>query len=167
MNKDLVVRKAIGADLPEILDIYEKAREFMKLSGNETQWGDNYPGKDLLEGDIAAGNLYVIVKGAAGSGNPICGVFVLVIGDDPTYQEIIGGWHKDELYGTIHRIAGDGKTGGVFAACIEFCSQQCDYLRIDTHENNKVMQHMVEKHGFSYCGIIHVEDGSERLAYDR
>lgn len=244
-SKNLAVRKAIGVDLPEILAIYERAREFMKFSGNETQWGDNYPGKDLLEGDIASGNLYVIVSGASSgdygsaSGNAfceasgelaganeaegemygndvldvdytgivdggdceatvdagcdcrvapdgcgeadttagfegaqgidfeVCGVFALVIGDDPTYQEIQGSWHKNEPYGTIHRIAGDGKTGGVFAACIEFCCEQCDYLRIDTHENNKVMQHMVEKHGFSYCGIIYVEDGSERLAYDR
>jgi hypothetical protein len=28
------------------------------------------------------------------------------------------------------------------------------------------MQHVVEKCGFSYCGIIYVEDGSPRRAYD-
>lgn len=38
-------------------------------------------------------------------------------------------------------------------------------LRIDTHEENKVMRHLIEKSGFAECGIIRVEDGSPRIAY--
>lgn len=38
-------------------------------------------------------------------------------------------------------------------------------LRADTHRNNRTMRHLLEKSGFRYCGIIHVADGSERLAY--
>ena len=29
------------------------------------------------------------------------------------------------------------------------------------------MQYLIEKCGFSYCGVIHVDDGSPRLAYER
>ena len=29
------------------------------------------------------------------------------------------------------------------------------------------MQYLIEKCGFSYCGVIHVDDGSSRLAYER
>ena len=29
------------------------------------------------------------------------------------------------------------------------------------------MQHLIEKNGFVPCGIIHLEDGSPRLAYER
>lgn len=40
-------------------------------------------------------------------------------------------------------------------------------MRIDTHENNKVMQHLIKKNGFQECGIIYVEDGSPRIAYEK
>ena len=29
------------------------------------------------------------------------------------------------------------------------------------------MQHLLEKHGFSYCGIIYLANGDPRLAYQR
>ena len=41
------------------------------------------------------------------------------------------------------------------------------HLRIDTHEKNLVMQNLVKKTGFSYCGIIYVDDGTKRLAYEK
>lgn len=31
----------------------------------------------------------------------------------------------------------------------------------------KIMQHNIVKHGFSYCGIIHLASGDERLAYQK
>ena len=33
------------------------------------------------------------------------------------------------------------------------------------YNENLTMQHIVAKAGFSYCGIIHLEDGDPRLAY--
>lgn len=44
---------------------------------------------------------------------------------------------------------------------------QIDSIRIDTHRDNKPMQHLLNKNGFRYCGIIYLEDGDERLAYQR
>ena len=29
------------------------------------------------------------------------------------------------------------------------------------------MQHMLEKNGFRYCGVIYTDDGSERMAYQK
>ena len=40
-------------------------------------------------------------------------------------------------------------------------------IRIDTHKDNSIMQHNILKHGFSYCGIIYLLSGDERLAYQR
>ena len=42
-----------------------------------------------------------------------------------------------------------------------------DNIRIDTHKDNKIMQGLLERHGFSYCGIIYLLNGAPRLAYQR
>ena len=76
-----------------------------------------------------------------------------------------GQWGSEEPYGTIHRIASDG-SGGVFAACLSWCRGQIGHLRIDTHRDNHVMQHIVEKHGFQRRGIIYIADGTPRIAYE-
>jgi len=148
-------------DFDAILKIYARARRFMAENGNPTQWGSTYPEPDLLREDMEGKHLFVVVDG-----EQVRGVFSFLIGPDPTYAVIEdGAWHSDALYGTIHRIAGDG-TGGVFRACLEDCKKKCAYLRIDTHENNHVMQHVVTKAGFRRCGIIYTHNGSPRIAYD-
>ena len=38
-----MIRKATPADRPEILEIYSRARQFMRETGNPSQWGDTYP----------------------------------------------------------------------------------------------------------------------------
>ena len=154
------IRLAVEADLDRILEIYEIARQFMRENGNPTQWNNGYPQHDLLRKDIEWNRLYVVEEG-----EEIKGVFVFFIGADPTYAYIEGGWRSETPYGVIHRIAGVG--GGIFPAALEFCSGQISHMRIDTHENNKPMQHVVEKAGFSRRGIIYVEDGTPRIAYDR
>ena len=156
------VRKAEPADLPVIEKIYAYARGFMASTGNPNQWGTTHPPVDQLLEDIRQGRLYA-VWGEDG----IHGVFYFWIGNDPTYDKIYdGAWHRNDPYGTIHRIAGDG-SGGILSAAVEFCAQQIDYLRIDTHHDNRVMQKAVEKLNFRACGIIYVEDGTPRIAYDR
>ena len=52
-------------------------------------------------------------------------------------------------------------------AVITWCLEHCESLRADTHADNKAMQHLLEKNGFTRCGIIRVEDGTPRIAYQR
>ena len=158
---NLAVRKANREDLTRIGEIYAYARAFMAAHGNPNQWGTSHPPMTQLERDIEMGDLYVIVNGSG-----IHGVFYFFIGDDPTYACIDDGqWHGSRPYGTIHRIASDG-TGGILAAAVSFGKGKIDYLRIDTHEDNKVMQAAVAKQGFQRCGVIYQPDGSPRIAYD-
>lgn len=163
-NCNLHIRPASLADMPKIQDIYTYAREFQKQTGNPNQWKNGYPQREVLEADIAAGNLYVCM-----AEENIVGVFAFILGEDPTYGRIWDGeWPNDRPYGTIHRIASDGSVRGVAAFCFEWAYERCGQnLRIDTHEDNTVMQHIVLKNGFSYCGKILTEDGSERLAYQK
>ncbi len=156
------IRKARPEDLTRIMEIYACARAFMARTGNPNQWGTTNPPQAQLEQDIKEGNLYAVCDEAR-----VCGVFFFAVGEDPTYQTIYyGDWHSGEQYGTIHRIASDG-SGGILKACVDYCWQLCPYLRIDTHEDNRVMQKAVSKLGFRRCGIIYIADGTSRIAYDR
>ena len=155
------VRPAQKPDLERIQEIYAYARAFMAKTGSPNQWGKNHPPAAQLKQDIENGSLFVITDGEI-----IHGVFFFRIGDDPTYHKIDGGaWRSNSPYGTIHRIAGDG-SGGILRTAVEFGRKQIDHLRIDTHEDNLVMQYAVTKLGFQYRGVIETDDGSPRIAYD-
>jgi len=158
------IRKSTMADLPEILDIYQAARELMKKNGNPTQWGDKNPSDEKILGDIALGNSYIIEENG-----DVCGIFAFIIGKEPTYAEIRDGeWINDtEKYGTIHRLAANGKAHGIFDACLSFCESQIPNIRVDTHENNAAMLHLISSHGFQRCGIIRVDDGTPRIAFQK
>lgn len=160
---NLIIRNADLSDLKEIMDIYEYAREFMRQTGNKNQWRNKFPPESLIREDIEKKQLYIIEKLGF-----ICGVFVFIIGNDPTYSTIENGtWLSDKEYGTIHRIAGNGKVKRIFDEIITFCESKINHLRIDTHKDNKIMQHLIEKNGFHKCGIIYVADGTPRLAYEK
>ena len=155
------IRKAASQDLPRIREIYEMARQFMRKNGNHSQWGKGDEPEALIEEDIRQGNLYVLEEAG------IHAVFAFIIGEDPTYLEIEeGSWKSEEPYAAVHRVAGDGTVQGVLGHVMDYCSAQVPHLRIDTHKDNKVMQHVLEKYGFVSCGIVHVPDGSPRIAYE-
>lgn len=161
MKPTLTVRKAALSDLPRLLEIYAHARRFMAENGNPTQWKNEYPWADMLVENIRKGNQYALLDNSR-----VCGSFVFLIGPDPTYEYIEDGvWRSDAQYGTIHRLASDG-TGGIFAATLRFCRGLCPHIRVDTHRDNHPMRHLAEKHGFHRCGIIYVEDGTPRIAFD-
>lgn len=157
------IRKTTLDDLNIVMNFYDNARKFMYSQGNTTQWNKNYPSINLIKADILNGNSYVCFDD-----NEIYAVFTFIIGDDPTYNTIYhGDWLNNNTYGTIHRICVNKKGCGIGKFCIDYCFNKCHNLRIDTHKNNKAMQSLINKCGFIYCGIIHVSDGSERLAYQK
>lgn len=159
----MLIRKAISEDMDEILRVYAAARRYMAENGNPTQWGSTNPPRETLEADIVKGDLYVGVD----VDGRVTMAFALIFGDDPTYEVIEGKWLNDKPYATIHRIGSDGRVHGAFAACVEYAAARCKNLRVDTHRDNATMQHLITKHGFSYCGIIYIADGTPRLAYQR
>lgn len=158
-----MIRTAELPDLEQIEALYANARLFMHVSGNPHQWVNGYPQREMLVEDIHRHELYVMVDETH-----IYGVFMLHYGEDPTYQVIEnGGWHSQGDYATIHRIAGEIGHKGILHEAVQFASSRYSYLRIDTHADNLKMQGAVRREGFDYCGVIHLENGDPRLAYDR
>ena len=158
-----MIRKALENDLLEIKSIVAKARELMKASGNINQWVDGYPSIDVLLSDIRSGNAYLLFQE-----DKAIAYFAMIDGPDPTYNFIAeGNWLNNDSYGVLHRIASNGEAKGVFKEILIYASEHYSNIRIDTHHDNKIMQRLLEKNGFVYCGIIFLTNGSPRLAYQR
>lgn len=166
MNLDFAIRQARETDLPEILTIYAAAREQMRAAGNETQWGSTYPPEETVREDLAAGHLYVLETKSTEPDTSIQAVFCFFTGDEPLYHDPDARWTKEEPYGVVHRIASKGTVKGAGAACLRWAVEQAGYLRIDTHKDNKAMQHVLRKLGFQECGSVKAHDGTPRLAFD-
>ena len=157
-----MIEQATLSQLPQIMEVYAKARAFMAQNGNPLQWGQNYPPEEMIRQDILDGKCYVNLKG-----EEIAAVFYFAVEEDPTYRVIDGAWLNDEPYGVIHRIAVAQNGKGAAGECFRFAMAQCKNLRIDTHEDNLPMQRCLAKHGFARCGIIYLEDGDPRIAYQK
>lgn len=156
------VRTAQKTDINTIMEIYENAKQIMIADGNPTQWNSSYPSRELIEEDVKKQQSYVLVEQGE-----VVGVFAFIIGEEPTYQYIEDGeWILDTKYGTIHRLASGSKVGGIAKTCFDFCKEAISHLRIDTHPDNKIMQRCISANGFERCGIIYVDDGSKRYAYE-
>ena len=157
------IRKTTPDELELLLKMYENARMFMASHGNPTQWGTSYPSRELVAEDISTGCSYVCIEHGK-----IIATFYYKEGDDSTYTHIYSGqWLNEHPYGAVHRITADGSVRGAASFCLEWAYQQCGNLKIDTHRDNTVMQHLLEKNGFTYCGVIYTDNGSERLAYQK
>ena len=158
-----MIRKARPEELDRIMEIYKTAQDFMIATGNPTQWARNYPTRELISDDIAGGRFYVDEEDGK-----IHGCFMFRVFEDPTYAKIDDGeWLSDEPYGVIHRVASDGETQWLMGRIVPFCEGIIKHLRIDTHADNKVMQKLILKNGFTRRGIVYMEDGSPRIAYEK
>ena len=161
------IRHSREEELPILMKLYEHARQFMAANGNPNQWGPtNWPPKSLILSDIREGKSYVCT-----CEDEIVGTFFYDFGKDvePNYQTIEdGAWLDDSPYGVLHRMASSGTVKGVGSACIQWAFRQCGHLRIDTHNDNRVMQNLLSKNGFVHCGTIYVpEDSYPRLVYEK
>lgn len=157
------IRKADYQDLPRMQEIFAIARSEMKKNGNPNQWKDDRPPLFLIEKDFSKGVTYVIEDE-----DKVIGTFSYTIGVEPTYVDIYDGkWLNDLPYGTIHRIASDTTHKGIFKYVLDFVETFGVDIRIDTHPDNKIMLHLMDKYGFTKCGIIYIDDGTSRIAFQK
>ena len=153
------IRKAKTDDISAIMRIRDIAKKRMRSDGNMNQWIGSYPSEELFLSDIEEGNLYAITDGGT-----IHAFFYFAIGIEPSYWNL----PADCEYGTIHRIASDGEIRNVLRTAVDYAMEKVSLLRIDTHRDNKRMQHQIAKCGFEFIGIIHlISDGTERLCYEK
>ena len=158
------IREARTSDMAEIMMVMDAAKRIMRQSGNMHQWADSYPSEDVITTDMERGGAFVVEHDGS-----IAGYFAFLPSPEPTYDRIYEGqWVDDSLpYHVIHRIASRPDVHGIFSCIMEFCLAREPNIRIDTHRDNRIMQHNIAKHGFTYCGIIYLASGDERLAFQK
>lgn len=159
------IRRATYDDIPRIMEICGQARLIMRSDGNMTQWTGGYPSEAVIKADIDGCVGYVMEN----ENSRLDGYFAFIPGIEKTYLSIEGGqWVDDSKpYCTIHRLASTITSHGVAGKCFEWCWSRCRNIRIDTHSDNRIMRHCIEKFGFTYCGVIHLQNGDPRLAYQK
>ena len=135
------IRKASVQDLGQIMQVYDKARKFMRENGNAEQWGEDYPSAELIEHDID--KMYLCMS----EGRIAC-VFYYAAEEDEDYKEINGKWLNEEPYGVVHRVASTGKVRGAYS-------------------DNIPMQKLLEKCGFQYCGSFERLGMDKWMAYQK
>ena len=150
----MTIRNATHADIDAIFNIYDYARTFMKDNGNPLQWGETYPEKDVILADLNSKQLFVI-EAPDGS---LAGVFAFLVNGDSVYDNIDGKWLNDKPHAAIHRVASNGLQKGIFTQILAFCQQFSNNIKIDTHKQNTIMQHVLKKHGFIECGTVFYDD---------
>ena len=157
-----MIRPATTADIPAILEIFDIARGIMRKNGNFSQWMGAYPGEPEVVADIALGEEFVIEEDGI-----VCAAFTLMSRPEPTYAVIDNGaWRQNGPYGTIHRVASNGKCRGVVRQAVEFALQYHKVLRCDTHADNLPMQGALTGAGFVDCGTVYMNDGTPRMGFE-
>jgi hypothetical protein len=159
------------SDVPTIMGIIKDAQNYLAALHID-QWQDGYPNKEQIELDLKNKDSYVIFNNA----KEVMGTTVFTTKKESTYQKIDGNWLTDNnaKYGVIHRLAvGDkyrklGLAKFVFNDCEERLKElSIKSMRIDTHRDNKGMQYILTKRNYTYCGVIILKSGDERLAFEK
>lgn len=166
-----MIRQATYNDIPRLMELFSKARNIMRNSGNLHQWTNNYPSEDIVRRDIDGGNCYVLAldesDGSHKSGE-ILATMAFIPGPDPTYAQIYGGqWISDRPYYVIHRIAVAEPGHNAAKTLFNWGFTRTNSIRIDTHKDNVIMHHVLAQYGFQHCGTILLDNGDPREAFQK
>lgn len=162
-------RKTRIDDIQDVIEIINGAKNYFKEEDID-QWQKGYPNEKTIIKDIEEQRGYVLEKE-----EKVIATVALTFGGDPVYDTIYHGeWLSEEEYAVIRRVAvsGEYKRKGVSTKLISNIEKICienniTNIKIVTHKKNIPMQNMLKKNNFKYCGIIYLEDGSERLAFEK
>ena len=159
-----IIRHATAADLGRIMEVLAAAKQVMRRAGNANQWINGYPNEQAILCDMEQGGAMVVEDDGV-----VKAYFAFLPSPEPTYATIYeGAWLDNTLpYHVVHRMGGVPEAKGIFASAMDYCFTVDPNIRVDTHRDNKIMQHLFTKHGFTYCGIIYLANGDERLVYQK
>ncbi len=164
------VRLSEHKNLEKIMSIFDEAKKFIASYGSNQWQGDEYPSKGLIISDINSSSSYVLEDD-----ENIVGYMYISFGKEKCYEIIKSGkWESDFEYMTIHRLALSDKYRGnnLSKLLFDFAEnlakeKNIRSVRIDTHNMNLPLKSILKKRRYKKCGIIFLENGEERQAYEK
>ncbi len=163
----MLFRRARTGDIERMMELVAQARAFLRQAGVD-QWQGEYPARSDIEADIAAQTAYVAEEEGA-----VIAMVAVPFDGEAAYRSIRGAWSTEPPYATIHRMAvddackGRGVASFLFQSIDALCLQKgVRSIRSDTDANNGIMNRLLEKNGFTRCGVIDY-DGDDRTAYEK
>ncbi|WP_252226746.1 MULTISPECIES: GNAT family N-acetyltransferase [unclassified Clostridium] len=163
------LKKSIEEDISNIMKVINEAQIYFKEQ-KINQWQNNYPNIDTIKEDIKNDYSYVFLKD-----KQIVATVAISFDGEKSYDTICDGkWISNCKYAVIHRMAvnnmykGEGIASKIIKNIEKIClNKDIHSIKIDTHIENKPMQNLLKKNNFQYCGIIYLEDKSERIAFEK
>ncbi|MBR5811615.1 MAG: GNAT family N-acetyltransferase [Alistipes sp.] len=162
----MIFRKATTEDIDTIERMIKAASGRLGAAGID-QWQRGYPNRTSIENDVEAGVGMVLALG-----NEILAYGAVIFTGEPAYNDLTGGqWLTNGEYAVVHRLCVSeifvrmGFAKQFMSAAEAMAAERVKSFRIDTHPDNKIMQNLVERMGFTYCGDVVIE--SRRLAYEK
>lgn len=179
------MRYATTADIEQILAITDSARRFQRQCGFR-QWEDGYPAYENIAADIAAQGAYIFENEGSSAkaaditieGSNIVErenivAYAYLTEGDAEYDSLSRIWHYPGPYGVIHRLAiapnfrGQGLAAQILAMSeAHLAAQGIRAMRIDTGQDNIVMQRILSRADYTCRGLHHFSWGP-RLAYEK
>ena len=172
----LTFRRATAEDLDGIWNVLMDGKAVLGRMGID-QWQGSYPSKAVVQSDIAACRSYVIEEDTR-----ILATVVVGLSGEPIYDSIEGSWltsstSDNPRYAVLHRVAslstqaGRGLGRMLLASGAQVArDHRCESVRIETHPDNEPMLQLIERCGFTRCGIVrirHAEGGNpNRVAFE-
>ena len=164
-----MLRKAKSTEIEKIMSIIEDGVKFLKQQGIN-QWQHGSPGCSDVENDIKQGTSYVYELDGEIVGTAMLNTY------DADYEKYPTLWSSCNNYLVIHRLAikEECRSQGVghkfMNDIILFAKENnVEYIRIDTHKDNKIMRKFLCSFGFEEKGIIksimkNILDDKDRIA---
>lgn len=161
------LRKAKVHELDTAMALIDQAKAFLKQQGVD-QWQSGYPDRDCIAADLATEKGYFCVEDGT-----VVGYLCIDFDGEPAYASLHGTWLTQEAYVVVHRMALDDRVKGrglasrAFTLVEELAREKGVHsFKVDTDRDNRIMRHLLEKNGFSYCGTIRF-DNSEKVAFEK
>jgi RimJ/RimL family protein N-acetyltransferase len=160
------LRLATKEEIDMATKFINEARAYQNEQGF-VQWTDAYPNRDTVCDDVKQKIGYMFTEG----GKPV-GYMGISFSGEPAYDQIEGAWKTGKPYAVVHRLAlgKEGRNKGVSKDIFSLIKKLCivnniHAIRVDTDDANKLMQHVLQREGFQYCGTISFA-GGPKMAYE-
>lgn len=178
MNGTLTIHLATKTDIPAVEQVLRDGKASIAKLGIAQWQSDGYPSRAEVSHDVEKDACYL----AEDETGTALGTIALLFDGEPMYDRIDGTWLTSSTssaprYGTLHRtaVSRDAARKGVMSALFAEAERIArergfESLRADTHPGNTPMRHLLERLGYTECGIVMLERDEpepERVAYEK